>query len=129
MAAALALALVLVVACDYAAKTSVGFGATVSADASLRALQISSGTLTPAFDSATISYVVAVPLATASITVTPTATNSGATITVNGAVVASGSLSPGIALAVGTSTILVGVTASDTTTRRTYTLTVVRATT
>ena len=129
MAAALALAVVLVAACDYGAKTSVGLGATVSTDASLRALQVSGLTLTPAFDSATTSYAVAATFATASITVTPTATNSGATIAVNGTVVASGSASPTIVLPVGTTTVIVFVTAADTTTRRTYTVTVVRATT
>lgn len=120
-------ALAMAVGCDVGA-TSIGTAASPSPDASLRALSISAGTLTPAFDSATTSYVVAVTAGTASVTVTPAATSAGATIAVNGTVVTSGNTSPSIALAVGTTTIQVVVTGADAVTRRTYSISVVRAT-
>ena len=62
-----------------------------------------------------------------SITVTPTAAGTGATIHVNGTVVASGAASQAINLNVGSNTITTVVTAQDGTTTRTYTLTVTRA--
>jgi hypothetical protein len=118
----------LLVACERHV-TGIGTAGSPTPDASLRALTISAGTLTPAFDSAKTSYAVAVTTGTASITVTPTATSSGSTIVVNGAVVASGAASADIPLPVGTTTILVVVTDLDGITARTYTLTVVRAAT
>ncbi len=120
-------ALAVAVGCDVG-KTSIGTAASPSPDASLRALSISAGTLTPAFDSARTSYAVAVTAGTASVTVTPAATSTGATIAVNGSVVTSGNTSPSIALGVGTTTIQVVVTGADAVTVRTYTISVVRAT-
>lgn len=116
-----------VVACDGKGSGLIGTGGQVTADASLRLLTASSGTLTPVFDSATVSYSALVSLTTASITVSPTPTSAGSIVTVNGTVVASGGTSPSIPLAQGATTqILVKVTASDAVTVRTYTILVVR---
>jgi gliding motility-associated-like protein len=98
-----------------------------STDAKLSALTLSSGTLTPAFNTNTIAYTASVTNATASIVVTPTIAAAGATITVNGTAVASGTASAGIALAVGSNTITTVVTAQDGATTDTYTITVTRA--
>ena len=98
-----------------------------SGDAMLASLVPSAGTLDPAFDPATTGYDVAVDNATDSITLTPTAADANATITVNGQTVASGSASQAIALAVGSAAIPVVVTAEDGTTTQAYTVTVTRA--
>ena len=101
-------------------------------DATLSALVLSDGasevTLTPAFDSATRSYAATVANSVASVTVTPTVTDPNATVTVNGAAVASGSPSAAIELEVGETVIEAVVTAEDGTTTSTHTVTVMRAT-
>jgi hypothetical protein len=84
-------------------------------------------TFTPTFDSGTIAYTANVPYATTSMTVTPTKADALATITVNGIPVASGTPSGSISLAVGNTVITTVVTAEDTFTTKTYTLTVTRA--
>lgn len=86
---------------------------TVSSDASLKALVLSAGALTPAFASATSSYTATVANSVTSVTVTPTATSAAATVLVNGVVVGNGSNSGAIALAVGSNTIKIVVTAQD----------------
>ena len=98
-------------------------------DATLSGLTLSAGTLDPAFDSATTTYTVAVANSVASVTVTPTATNAAdATITVNGNTVTSGNDSTAINLTAGTPMdIPIVVTAADTATRMTYTITATRA--
>ena len=83
--------------------------------------------LTPAFDSATLNYTVTVPYSTASMRVTPTKWDPGATIKVNDVAVASGTASAPISLNPGVNTITTVVTAQDTTTTKTYTLTVLRS--
>jgi len=90
--------------------------------ATLSALSLSTGTLAPTFACATISYTATVANATTSITVTPTVNCGGATVTVNGVSVASGSASGAISLDVGGNTITIIV--SDT---KTYTVIVNRA--
>ncbi|MFM8860947.1 MAG: cadherin-like beta sandwich domain-containing protein [Acidimicrobiia bacterium] len=100
---------------------------TPSSVATLSDLSLSTGTLSPSFDSATTSYTASVSNVTSSMTVTPTATDAGATITVNGVATASGSASASIPLSVGTNTITVVVTAADGTTISTYTTVVTRA--
>ncbi|OYU71956.1 MAG: hypothetical protein CFE32_25150, partial [Alphaproteobacteria bacterium PA3] len=65
-------------------------------DSTLSGLVPSAGTLAPAFASGTTSYTASVPYATTDITVTPTAVNALATITVNGVAVTSGSPSGSI---------------------------------
>jgi lysophospholipase L1-like esterase len=103
--------------------TSIG---TNSSDATLYSLTISSGTLSPSFNSNTTSYADSVSYGTSSVTVTPTLNESHATITVNGTAVLSGSASGLISLNVGTNTITVVVTAQNSSTK-TYTITVTRA--
>lgn len=101
--------------------------APVSSNANLSNLAISSGTLSPGFASGTNSYSASVSYATTSLTVTPTASDANATITVNGVAVSSGNTTGAIALAAGSNTITTVVTAQDGTTQKTYSLTVTRA--
>jgi uncharacterized delta-60 repeat protein len=106
--------------------TPVASFTTLSADADLSDLVLSSGTLSPVFASGTTSYTSQVPNTTTSVTVTPTAANSFGTIQVNGVAVASGTASGPISLNVGSNVISTVVTAQNGTTR-TYTVTVSRA--
>jgi CSLREA domain-containing protein len=99
----------------------------LSNNASLSNLAISSGSLSPSFAGATLSYIDAVPNPTASLTVTPTTADANATVTVNGTTVASNTASGSIALAIGVTNISVVVTAQDGTTVETYTVAVNRA--
>ena len=102
-------------------------------DATLSGLTLSDGTdtfpLTPVFASGITTYTASVPNSVTSVTVTPTATRSGATITVNSAPVTSGNASnainlptPGVAVP-----ITIVVTAADGATAETYTVMVTRA--
>ncbi|WP_162254162.1 cadherin-like beta sandwich domain-containing protein [Ensifer sp. Root142] len=97
-----------------------------STDANLSGLSLSIGTLSPAFSSGATSYTASVPNATASLTLTPVASDAAATVTVNGAPVASGAASASIPLSVGSNTLATVVTAEDGTVK-TYTVTVTRA--
>ena len=99
---------------------------TLSTDSTLSALDVSAGTLNPTFNAATDAYAVSVGTDVASVTVTPTTTDDGATVVVNGVAVASGQPSEAIDLNVGNNTIPIVVTAEDTSTQ-TYTVTVARA--
>ncbi len=102
---------------------------TPSNNAGLSGLSCSAGAFTPAFASASTKYTSTIVANwVSSVTVTPAAADSGATITVNGAPVASGSASSDIALGEGANTITIVVTAEDGTTTKTYTLTVKRLT-
>jgi len=92
----------------------------------LSALTLSSGTLSPGFESSTTSYTASVTNATTSITVRPTLTTTLAMVRVNGTLVTSGSDSQSIPLTVGKNTITVVGTAQDGTTTSTYTITVTR---
>jgi len=99
-----------------------------SANAALSDIQLNNGALSPAFASGTTSYTAAVPNSFSSITITPTATDAHATVTVNGTAVNSGAASGPVALAEGAQTVITTVvTAQDGTTTKTYTLTVTRA--
>jgi hypothetical protein len=122
-----------IIAVDYLLNSSAGVAyspagtfSVKSNDATLSALAISSGTLSPAFSSGNITYTDSVINTVTSITVTPTANESHATIKVNGSNVNSGSPSGAIALVVGSNTITIIVTAQDNSTK-TYTITVTRA--
>jgi len=95
----------------------------LSSVASLSAISLSEGTLSPAFHSKTTSYSIDVPNTTQTITITPTKTHSQSSVTVNGATV---SASRTVTLSVGSNTVTIFVTAEDTTTTQTYTLTVTR---
>ncbi|MFQ6603639.1 beta strand repeat-containing protein, partial [Flavobacterium sp. C3NV] len=113
----------------YQTATSTGNPAAVTAPnniATLSNLSISEGTLDPVFDTATTSYIATVPNAVTSLTVTPTTTDTNATVTVNGLTVAGGSASDPISLTVGPNVITTIVTAQDGTTIETYTITVTR---
>ncbi len=105
---------------------------TLSNNAGMASLSVSAGTLSPAFNSGTTSYAASVSSGTASMTVTPTAADGGATIQVqvNGgslATVTSGTASGSLALNVGSNTINVIVTSSDGSATQTFVLTVTRA--
>ncbi len=99
----------------------------LSNDASLSALELSSGTLSPSFASGTKNYAANVPGSTASVTLTPTASSPYATIRVNGTIVGSGSASPAIPLAGGINSLTILVTAEDGVTASSYTVAVTRA--
>ncbi|MFD1175045.1 cadherin-like beta sandwich domain-containing protein [Paenibacillus puldeungensis] len=99
-----------------------------SNNALLSNLGISSGPFEEeAFDSNSFNYSAKVNNSTASITVTPTASDPGAKIKVKDAEVTSGATSPAIALHTGENVIPVVVTAEDGTSTKTYTITVTRA--
>jgi len=98
-----------------------------STNANLSLLKPNSGNISPAFASGTTSYTETVNYAVSSITITPTTTFSGATVSVNGTAVVSGSASAPIPLNVGTNTIKTIVTAQDGVTTKTYTLTLTRS--
>jgi hypothetical protein len=98
-----------------------------SKNALLTSLSVSSGALSPGFASGTSGYAVLVPNTTAAITVTPAVADARATVTVNGARVASGSPSGNLALVVGANAVVIVVTAQDGITTQTYTTTVTRA--
>lgn len=93
----------------------------------LSALEISQGTLSPAFRTDVSSYSTWVQSTVTSIAVTPTAIDAGASITVNGAVTASGTASGSIALAAGPNTITIEVTSEDRTATKTFLIALYRA--
>ncbi|MGO4546447.1 S-layer homology domain-containing protein [Paenibacillus sp. 2TAB23] len=95
-------------------------------NADLRGLHVSSGAWIERLDAAVTSYTLSVPNSIASLTVTPTVADETANVKVNGAIVASGELSAAIPLDVGTNTIIVGVTAQDGMTTKTYRIQVTR---
>ena len=103
-------------------------GAPLRTDSTLSSLTVGSGAADSFnFDTDTLSYALSVPNSMASIQLTPTATD-GATITVNGTAVASGSLSSAISLTSnGDTTITVVGTAEDGNSTTTYTFVISRA--
>lgn len=107
-------------------NNEVGFVAKLqNVTAALMGISLSSGTLSPTFNPATLQYTATVPNATSSITVTPTAKEAGSVIKINGTAVTSGSASAPIALQTGGNSIVIDVTAEDGSTRK-YTVTVTR---
>lgn len=96
-------------------------------DASLSGLTLSSGTLSPAFAPTRTSYTVGVANAVSSMTVTPTLSDNGASVTVNGQPAVSGSPSGAISLSEGSNTVTVEVRSHDGITTQRYTITVTRA--
>lgn len=98
-----------------------------STDATLSGLSLSTGNLSPAFSSGTTNYSSVVGNATTSLTVMPTAADSGSTINVNGSLVASGNTSGPINLAVGSNSLTIIVRAADGQTTKSYSITVTRA--
>ncbi|MEK3724931.1 cadherin-like beta sandwich domain-containing protein [Paenibacillus sp. FSL H8-0034] len=99
---------------------------TVSGNADLSSLTLSSGTLSPAFASGTTSYASTVASGVSNATVTASVYDSNAMITVNGDPVISGQASSAINLNVGSNVIPIVVTAQNGTTK-TYSITVNRA--
>ena len=97
----------------------------VSTDATLSALTLSPTDIS-SFQSGTLTYSVDVANSVGSVTVTPTANQASATITVNGATVASGS-GQAVRVDVGSNTITIVVTAEDGNATESYTVTVTRA--
>ncbi len=111
--------------------TNVATFTSLSTNADLSALTLSSGALSPTFASATTAYTASVSNATTSITVTPTRAQANATIearvnTGTYAAVTSGGPSDAMSVNVGTNTVDVLVTAQDGVTQKTYALTVTR---
>lgn len=98
----------------------------VPSNANLTSLGVSAGSLSPSFAASNTSYSIDVPFATTAINVTPTLADAKATMTVNGAVLASGATSSNIPLVIGSNFITVQVTAQNGTTLKAYTLTVNR---
>lgn len=111
--------------------TSTGTFTTLSNNADLTALTLSSGSLSPAFASGTTAYTASVSNTNTTITITPTAARASSSIDVriNGgayASVSSGTASAALVLPVGTgNTVDVRVTAQDGT-LKTYTITITR---
>ena len=103
----------------------------MSSDATLSALAVSDGTndvpLTPAFASATAGYTASVDNSVDSVTVTPTANDPSATVTVEGSEVTSGTASSSIALVAGSPKAISVVVTTPDGTSKTYTVTVTRA--
>jgi len=98
-----------------------------SSIATLSLLSTPAGAISPAFSSTTLAYTLTVKNGVTSTTVKPITSNSGATVTVNGTAVTSGSASGPITLNVGSNPIAVKVTAQDGSTTKTYTLTITRS--
>ena len=98
----------------------------LSADATLSALSLSSGSLNPSFAASTASYTSSIANTVTSITLTPTVNESYASVRVSGTNVTSGNASQAIAMNVGQNTVTVVVTAQNGSTN-TYTFTITRA--
>jgi len=102
-------------------------------DATLSALAVSGGSLTTAFAPATTSYSVVAPHGAASVSITPTANDANATVTVavNGgsasSVARGGSASVTVPAVNGSTAIALVVTAQDGVTTRTYAVTLTQA--
>jgi hypothetical protein len=116
---------------DGTAYASGGTFKTLSTNANLTGLSLSSGTLSPTFVSATTNYVVSVANSTTSIFLTPTCAQADASLAVRVnsepyAAVASGTTSGSLTLNVGSNTVDVRVTAQDGVTQKTYSMTVSR---
>ena len=90
-----------------------GGGGALSTDATLAALTLSGGAPSTAFDPAVTAYTLGAGLFLASTTVTPTASDASATVTVDGMQVMSGETSDAIELVIGPNPVLIVVTAAD----------------
>ena len=110
-----------------AAVVALPAATSLSSNANLSGLTLSTGDFSPAFASATTYYSAAVSNSTSSLTLTPTLADANATVKVNDVAVASGSASGSIHLNEGTNTLNVLVTAQDGSTLQGYTVVVTRA--
>ena len=101
-------------------------------DANLVGLALNPGTLNPAFDTATTSYTAGVESSVSQVTVTPTTSDSNASVSyldVNDNALTDadpGAANFQVALSTGANIVKVEVTAEDGTTTKTYTLTITR---
>lgn len=93
--------------------------------AALSNLELSTGTLTPAFQSSVFSYRVT-DVATSTITLTPTTWDGTSVVVANFVTVASGDESPDLSTPTGTTNLTVVNTSADGTSTVTYTVTVIR---
>ncbi|MFW7189342.1 cadherin-like beta sandwich domain-containing protein [Lysinibacillus sp. BNK-21] len=109
---------------DHAGNKSISTVHLYSAD--LEGLHLNEGTLSPQFSKEILSYDVNVMNTVSTITVIPNAIDSTATVKVNGNLVSSGATSATIPLNVGSNTILIEVTALNST-KKTYQVKVTRA--
>ena len=116
-----------VTASDGSAQVTYTITVTRAGSQYLSGLSISNGTLSPTFGKTNFSYTASVGFDVTSITVTPTAEDSSATITVNSTPVPSGQASGPIDLNVGANTITLQVTAAGGTPQQTYTINMTRA--
>ena len=96
-----------------------------STNSNLASLVPSTGSLSPAFDSAITTYTMTVPYAVDAMTLSPTVADNFSTVQVNGSPVPSGTASGPINLVEGPNTLTTTVTAQDASTK-TYTVTVTR---
>lgn len=96
-----------------------------SSNADLSSLSVSTGALNEAFDAATVVYTQSVANSTESVTITPAAADSQASVTVNDTPLLSGQTSLPIALQVGVNRIEVVVAAANQS-RKTYTIVITR---
>ncbi|MDB5126204.1 cadherin-like beta sandwich domain-containing protein, partial [Mucilaginibacter sp.] len=101
-------------------STSSVVNISVLTNANLANLTLSTGTLSPVFDSSTINYTATAN--TPTIRLTPTTADNAATIKVNGILVANGEASDPIALNTGANSVTITVTARDGLTTKTYTV-------
>eukprot|EP00163_Fabomonas_tropica_P008487 TRINITY_DN1819_c0_g1_i1.p1 TRINITY_DN1819_c0_g1~~TRINITY_DN1819_c0_g1_i1.p1 ORF type:complete len:1487 (-),score=327.56 TRINITY_DN1819_c0_g1_i1:20-4480(-) len=97
-----------------------------SGNSSLESLTLSTGVLVPSFNPTTTAYTATVANAVATLSLTPTLKNTGATCHVQGSLVASGSPSPSTPLSVGVNIFTVKVTESNVISVTEYGLTVTR---
>jgi hypothetical protein len=96
-------------------------------DANLLSLTASTGALSPVFNGIqTTSYTLTVAPGTPALTLTPTVAAAGATLTVNGLSVLSGTTTGNISLFTGHTAVTIVVTATDGNTKKTYLIDVVR---
>ena len=100
----------------------------VSSNANLAAMSLSTAALAPVFASNVTAYTVTVSNSINALTLTPTAADANATITVNTVAVTSGTASGSMSLATGFNLINVVVTAQDGVITKTYSVTVYRQT-
>jgi hypothetical protein len=100
--------------------------ATASSDASLSDLSLAGATLDQLFQPSQTTYSASVDFLQAGVTLTPVATDDGATIHVNGTEVTSGNASAAIVLSEGQNTISLVVTAEDGVTTQSYSIDIMR---
>jgi hypothetical protein len=99
-------------------------GLPLAADATLSGLTLDPGSLSPNFNSGTLNYTAAVPAATATLRLTPTATDANAMVRVNGNPVVSGTPSEAIAVVGIPTTITVQVIAQNGADNKIYIITI-----